>query len=114
MSKTYIGELDAYCNFGTDGVLWALYDDNRNGPSSTHFIKSGDYLKVLDNKDTVVWEGTIQFEYQRRFRNYPTNPEYGQQEVFGFWVNGFEETLAPEVWGDWFFKKFRGELTVKE
>lgn len=111
MTEIIKGKLDPFFETGTEGVIWSLYEDGKEGYDGLRPLYNGDYLMVFHPEDdSLVWEGNINFEYERNFRNYPTNPEYGQQEVFGFWIHGLQENVSPEDWGTWFFKSYPANL----
>ena len=107
------GVLDAFFETGTEGVIWSLYDDKNNGYDSLHCLENGDYLKVFSESGEIEWEGIVDLEYKRNYRSFPNNPDYGQQEVFGFWVHGLQSDLNPEMWANLFFNKFKAELKKK-
>src|SRR5690606_30932119 len=88
---------------GTEGVAWAITMDGVPGYDGLYPLKNGDELVIYAGGGEVAWEGTVDLEYERRWRAYPTNPELGQQEVLGMWVHGFQRDLDPEVWARLFF-----------
>lgn len=112
--KTIKGELEPFWETGTEGVLWALDDKKTKDYQSLHILKNGDYLKVFDSNNQVHWEGEIQLEYERNYRSFPMNPQYGQQALLGCWIHGLQNNLEPEFWGKMFFNKMKAELTRKE
>lgn len=105
------GKLEPFAETGTEGVIWSLEDNQGRGYDSLHCLDYGDFLRVFDPEDEnkVIWEGRIDFEWERRYRTYPLNPQYGQQEIFGVWVHGFQFDVEPEDWGTWFFKNYPAE-----
>ena len=108
------GRLEAFFETGTEGIIWSLVEPNK-GYEGLHCLKNGDYLKVYkENTEEVIWEGTVLLEYERRYRSYPLNPQYGQQEIFGCWVHGFQENLAPEVWSKMFFDGCQASMVVQK
>jgi hypothetical protein len=106
------GVLEPFFETGTEGVIWSVYEDGRTGYDGLNCLADGDYLKIFDKEDPtkVVWEGIIDLEWERNYRKYPMNPEYGQQEVGGFWVHGLQSDVTPQQWGHWFFKAYPAEL----
>jgi hypothetical protein len=106
--------LEPFFETGTEGVIWAVYEDGKQGYDGLNSLKDGDRLKIFASDDSILWEGIVQLEYKRRYRPYPLNPQYGQQEVLGYWVHGFQENLDPEVWGKMFFDALKAELTKGE
>lgn len=109
------GKLDPFFETGTEGVIWSIYDENEDGYNSLHCLKDGDYLEVYNEDNSILWSGIIKLEYKRRYRPYPMNPQYGQQEVFGYWVHGFQHNIEPEFWAEMFFKAKKAALQpIKE
>lgn len=105
------GKLDAFFETGTEGIIWSVIEDGKEGYDGLHPLGEGDLLTVLDPVDgKFVWEGNVNYEWERNFRNYPGNPEFGQQEIGGMWVHGIQENVEPDDWGKWFFKQYPCEL----
>lgn len=108
------GILDPFFETGTEGVIWSIYDPRcalGEPYEGLHDLKNGDHLTVYERDGiTVRWKGTIKLEYKRNWRPYPMNPQYGQQEVLGFWVHGLQEDLSPEDWARMFFDKLPAVL----
>lgn len=108
------GVLDPFFETGTEGVIWSVYDPRKGGYDGLNCLKDGDHLTVFEpDGETVRWQGVVKLEYKRRFRPYPANPQYGQQEVLGFWVHGLQEGLAPTVWAKMFFDRLPCLLVTK-
>lgn len=100
------GILDPFFETGTEGVVWAVDDPRKHGYDGLNYLENGDRLVVFEvDGVTIRWEGKVGLEYKRRWRPYPMNPEYGQQEVLGMWVHGFQRDLDPEVWARMFFDR---------
>lgn len=111
MTDIIKGKLDPFFETGTEGVIWSVYEDGKEGYDGLHCLEDGDYLMVFNpDDDSLVWEGNVNLEYERNYRPYPMNPKYGQQEVYGFWVHGLQENVEPEDWGTWFFKSYPANL----
>ncbi len=104
------GKLEAFFETGTEGVIWSVYDDDDNGYNSLHCLKDGDYLEVFNEVGSILWKGKINLEYKTRYRPYPLNPQYGQQEVLGYWVRGLQKDTDSEVWAKMFFEAKRAKL----
>lgn len=108
--KKIKGVLEPFFETGTEGILWALYDDEENGYQSLHILNKSNYLKVFDKDGNIYWEGEIDLEYERNYSAYPLNPKYGQQALLGYWINGLQKNVEPEFWGKMFCNKMRAEL----
>lgn len=109
---TIKGKLEPFFETGTEGIIWSVTEDGKEGYDSLHSLDEGDLLTVLvpDGSGAVVWEGNINYEWKRNFRNYPGNPDHGQQEIGGMWVHGIQENVEPDDWGMWFYKQYPCEL----
>ena len=114
--NTIKGKLDPFFETGTEGVIWSLYEDGKEGYDALVILDQGDYLTIFDPEDStkVVWEGNIDLEYERNYHPYPMNPKYGQQAVMGYWVHGIQRDVEPDDWGIWFFKAYPGEVIKSE
>lgn len=82
-------------------------------PASTEVTRFG-AADCTGDSNTAPWDGVVELEYERFWRPYPMNPEYGQQAIFGHWVHGFQTELEPEVWTTWFFERKRAALAKNE
>jgi len=112
------GKLSAYAETGTEGVLWSLFDEYNQGYDSLHTLQDGDKLKIYSDKTKtkIVFDGVVSFEYERLYKPYPLNPEYGQQvePIYGCFVHGFQSNVEPHDWSKWFFDGLFAELIKKE
>src|ERR1035437_4635359 len=110
--STIKGELEPFFETGTEGIIWAVYEDGKEGYNGLHILKKGDSLTIFspENPEIVEWEGDIDLEYERNYQPYPMNPEYGQQVIDGLWVNGIQRDVVPHIWGKWFFNHYPCEL----
>ena len=110
------GKCDPYFETGTEGVIWSVYEDGKEGYDGLHCLNEGDYLTIFDPADStkVVWEGNIDLEYERNYLPFPMNPEYGQQAIMGMWVHGIQRNVEPDDWGTWFFKAYPAEVIKSE
>ena len=108
-NRTY-GRLDAFWETGTEGVQWSFKDASLPGYDGLMMIDDAELTILAYDKQTPLWTGKVDLEYQRRYRKFPQNPSHGQQEIFNHWVHGFEKTLNPELWATFFFEKRRAIL----
>lgn len=108
------GKLEAYFETGTEGVIWSVYEDGKEGYEGLNCLQDGDYIKVFDPQEQVVFDGEVKLEWERNYRPYPRNPHLGQQEVGGFWVHGLQENIDPQTWSTWFHSAYRCEFWILE
>lgn len=99
-----VGVLDAFSETGTEGVLWAIIDNDKTGYEALNILRNGDYLFVEDGNGNIEWEGKVQLEYESNEQPYPNNPAYGQQAILGYWVHGLHVSVDPEKWAKWFLE----------
>ena len=112
MEKNIItGNLDPFFETGTEGIIWTLYDETKEGYDGLCSLNDGDHLSIYnDTKTEIVWAGIINFDWETNRIPYPNNPEYGQQAISGYWVHGVQNDVNPEQWGKWFFSRSPAEL----
>jgi hypothetical protein len=104
------GRLDPFSEQGSEGIHWSLVDSSYPGYGGLFRI-NGKQLKILDKDFNTIWQGSVKLEYQR---NKETCGTWTQQAVSNAWVHGFEETLSPEVWAEYFFQNCRAILDTDE
>ncbi len=110
--KIIEGKLEPFFETGTEGIIWSVYEDGKFGYEGLNCLDYGDYLRIYDSykKETILWEGNINYDWEINYRPYPMNPKYGQQEVLGYWVHGIQKEVEPETWGKWFFNGLTAQL----
>lgn len=106
------GKLDAFFETGTEGVVWSVVEDGKKGYDALNGLQDGDYLRIFDEHNNVVFDGEVRLEWKRNYRPHPMNPQYGQQEVHGFWVRGLQDNVEPEDWSHWFHGQYRCEFEI--
>jgi hypothetical protein len=103
--KPIEGVLEGYFETGTEGIIWAVYDETKTGYDDLHVLDDGDELVVLGDDGNPIWSGKIRFDYEIGYRPYPMNPEFGQQCARGCWVHGIQDGFQPDDWADLFFRR---------
>lgn len=114
------GALDIYFETGSEGVFWVIYDENQKDFYGLTLVEQGDYLKVFDEDDTVLFDGEIVPDYETGWMEYPLNPGsgLGQQCALGWWVHWIQKGWQPDDWASLFIRgkdepKLRAELVKK-
>ena len=110
-----LGTLYAFFETGTEGIIWSVTNNDLEGWAKLNCLVNGDHLIIFDPVDrtTVVWEGVIQYEYERNLTPSPFNPNYKKQAIMNSWVNGIQNNVEPETWMNWFLKEYPAQLIKK-
>jgi hypothetical protein len=108
------GVLEDFFETGSEGVWWALVDDENFGYDNLHIIKPGDHLTILDQLGHKLWSGIIRYDRKAGWRRYPLNPKYGQPCALGHWVHWTQKGFKPDDWARFFIRpeydRLRGVL----
>jgi hypothetical protein len=107
-----VGTLDAFFETGTEGVIWAVNNNNEDGWAALNILEDGDYLFVEDGYGGIEWEGVVDLDYD--IRKAARQSGAMQQEVCGYWVHGLQRGVNPETWGAWFFDNRPAVLRKKD
>jgi len=98
-----VGVLEAFSDQGTEGICWAIIDNDKTGPESLLSVNDGDYLFVEDGNGGIDWEGTISLRTDTNLEPYPFNDRGDHwQRVKNCTVHGLQENVEPNVWFEWF------------
>lgn len=98
------GTLFDYFETGTEGVLWAIADDENIDRDNLHFVEAGDHLTILDQLGHKIWAGVISCDRKSGWRRYPLNPKYGQPLALGHWVHWTQKGFKPDEWAGYFIR----------
>ena len=115
--KRIEGELEDYFETGTEGVLWALQDDDNLGYAGLHLLAEGDHLEITDQLGHKLWSGVIRCDRQAGRRAHPLNPKFNQPSALGCWVHWTQQGFKPDDWAGYFIRpgydRLRGVLIKK-
>ncbi|MEZ0225833.1 MAG: hypothetical protein ACAH83_14860 [Alphaproteobacteria bacterium] len=99
------GVTHAFCETGTEGVIWSLQDEKHisNGQWSyagLNCLEDGDFLKVFNDaaRKDVLWEGEIKLKY-------PGTLEYNR---------GIQDGVDERNWAKMFFDEKPAMLIKKD
>lgn len=106
------GVLEPFSETGTEGICWCVWETGTPLYTGLNLLEAGDYLTIFDPiiKNTVLWEGVIELDYTINLIPIPTNPDHNKQAVDGWWVNGLQTGVDPNVWFAWFVRHCPAEL----
>jgi hypothetical protein len=112
--KKIEGTLEDFSETGTEGVWWALVDDENSGYDNLHIIEPGDHLTILDQLGRKLWSGVIRYDRKAGWHRYPLNPKYGQPCALGYWIHWTQKGFKPDDWARFFvrpeYDRLRGVL----
>ena len=101
---------------GTEGMWWAVQDkeymslDEKSWDyTGLHILKKGDKL-TLHKDSKVIWEGTIDPDYEVGVTNSPASSIRQQQSACGFWVHWIQRGWRPDAWARLFLDEPRATL----
>lgn len=118
MENVFKGEPFAYCEMGTEGIIWSLQLDGLEGYDGLFCIKPGDHLAIysVDDSENSLWQGTIDYEREREiYLVDPQYPEYKKESKL-CWNRGIQKGVSCFLWQEWFNSsgKYFGVVTRKE
>ena len=129
-SKIIVGVLHGFFETGTEGVIWAVEEDGKNGYEALKIIDKNDELIIYNVDNTIKWEGKIDPDFKVGWCAYPwvmeshkqsmfcgkskdcseghdikwaQNHNLGQQVSNGMYVHWIQKGFSPDDWGKMFF-----------
>lgn len=105
------GKLEAFFETGTEGVIWSIYMDGKEGYDALYSIKEGDYITIYNEEDKIIYQGDIIEDVFSNWYSYPMNPILGQQAAGCYLVHWVQANVDPDKWCEWFNKSLRAEIT---
>jgi hypothetical protein len=110
---TVTGRLEAFCETGTEGIIWSVYEDGKTGYDGLNCLEDGDFLKIFNDaaRTEVAWEGEIKLKYPPATR-FNRGIQRGVDEQN--WARMFvDEKYATVILAD-SWKKMKAENRAKE
>ncbi len=106
------GFLEPYISNETEGIIWAISENNTSSYDSLHFIDEYDFLLIHDKIDPsiLVWSSYIIKDYSSHKTKRPFS-DYYQQSILGYWIHWlpFNEP-NPEQWATYFLDEYPATL----
>ena len=94
------GRLEMYFETGTEGSYWALQEHDRDGYDGLHLLATGDWLEILDDDDTIAWQGYIRLRHYALF----------SEDARGRWIHADQRGIDRDTWAGWFLDDRRAML----
>lgn len=91
------GTLNVLYENGASKVLWTLCDNDKD-MNGLYIIRTGDFLKIYDEDDKLVWHKCVELD---------TNIN---AEIFGYIIDATPSNIDIKTWANYFFKNFKAVL----
>jgi hypothetical protein len=95
MNNILIGKLYPHCESGTEGVVWAFSEDGKHGWDAFNLVNDGDFLQILNDDNSIIWEGNINYQHDR-------------------YHHGIQESFSKDAWFDLFLNQHKAKLVKSE
>ena len=110
----YTGKLEAFCEMGTEGIIWSLHLDGKVGYDGLFCLRKDDTLTITDNEGSVQWQGVIDYDHERSIivqdKDYPGY----FRESKHYYNHGIQKNVSVIQWQEWFNKGYRGTVWRNE
>lgn len=85
------GRCEAFCETGTEGIIWSVYEDGKTGYDGLNCLDKGDFLQIFNDvaRTDVAWEGEIKLKYPPATR----------------FNRGIQRGVNEKEWSDYFFRE---------
>jgi len=101
--KRIVGVLDPFWETGSEGIHWAVTDNELMGYDALNILEDGDYLFIEDGFGNIDWEGCIDLRKDTNLEPFPYNDRGDKwQRVNECTVHGLQDGVDPKRWFDWF------------
>lgn len=111
--KVTQGTAIAYFETGTEGLLWMVEPTNCTRIADLHFLQKGDFLRVEDPAGQVLFEGTIDPDYDAGKMPRYAGDKYGQPVARGYWVHWTQKGWTPDDWAMLFIPEKNRAVATK-
>jgi hypothetical protein len=111
--KAMNGNLSAWFETGTEGLIWIMEEDGHQGYASMRFPAKGDYLKVTAPNGNVLFDGIVDPDYDAGKKGrYPGDPS-GQPTALGYWIHWTQRGWTPDDWAKLFLDEKNRAVLIK-
>lgn len=112
--QVHEGLLDAWCETGTEGLVWVLNENGFEGYAAMRFVEEGDYLTVFRPDGEIAFEGRISCDREIGKPRPEDNCDRAQPSALGFWIHWTQEGWDPDEWAEMFLKEYKAILKKAE
>jgi|AntRauTorckE6833_2_1112554.scaffolds.fasta_scaffold31933_1 hypothetical protein len=113
MPKSFQGIPYAYFETGTEGVYWAIIEDNKSGYDALHLIEEGDVLTIFNKDGQVIFSDKIFKDTETGKRARGFGSEIEQQTALGLWIHWVQKGWTPDDWATLFLTEEARASLVK-
>jgi hypothetical protein len=94
---TVDGRLEPFYETGTEGVIWAVYEDGKSGYEGLHLMEDGDHLTVWNDEGVVIFQGKIDLDREVGWMPFPWTGKPHEPGFFCKWIREEDGTeTKPE------------------
>lgn len=101
MNEIFKGKLIGYFETGTEGVFWALQNDNLPGYEGLILLEAGDQIEIYSKDLQLVYKGFIKPDTVIGRTQRPSSNIY-QPTALGMWIHWTQEGFSPDKWASYF------------
>ena len=101
MIQTVKGTLTEHFETGTEGLMWALQEDNNEGYPGLFIIEDGDELTIYSETNEILFKGVITPDYDAGKSKRP-NTSVEQPRALGYWIHWTQKGFTPDTWAAFF------------
>lgn len=107
------GTLRCFFETGTEGIMWSMWEDNKEGYGGMIILEAGDYLTVYWKNNAVLFQGKIIPDFLAGWQRYYRGSRNGQPTALWAWVCWTQKGWMPNLWALLFYEGYRAEVIKK-
>ena len=82
----------------TEGTVWALQEDGKDGYDGLVLVEQGDHLTITSPNGDTLFEGLIVADRSTGWQRHQPNEDHGQPVALGRWVHWTQRGFSPDDW----------------
>jgi len=107
--ERYAGELFPWFETGTEGLVWSLQQDGKEGYDGLVPLRQGDQLTVTAPDGSTLFDGVLECDRKTGWTPRWKGASHGQPVAQGYWVHWTQAGWSPDDWAEIFIcRKNRG------